>query len=314
MKQRIRIFLTGGLGNQLFQLASALHFAKGRSIELDLKTCNPRNNSFGKAELLTLNLPKGIKLVDKNEGKVAQKCFGFNLRSGYLPNKYERNRLFILIRNNISSVFFTILLRSFFKVSVSRDLGNDTKIQRYKTNEILIGYFQTYLVAEELLKIKEFIFANVREDVYLRYNTLAKRELPLLVHVRLGDYKNEKQFGVLNSNYYKSIISAQWATGNYRKIWLFSDEPQQAMNRIPENLRRDTRVVEIPNLESAETMRIMTLCSGFIIANSTFSWWAAYFRENKKAHVFAPMPWFRLLPQPSRLYPSEWFKIESEFN
>ena len=309
--KKIRIFITGGLGNQLFQLAAALHFANGRKIELDVNTAIPRKNSEGVAEFLSLNLPKRLKFIESNKGDLVRHIYGFNLRSGYLPTSYEKLGIFRSLRNIFSSVWLSILLGSVFRVKVAKNLGYDPEISKSESNDIIIGYFQTYLVTEELLSIKDSIFADVLADEFSNFQLLADKELPLLVHVRLGDYLNEDQFGVLSAKYYETAITAQWKTGRYKKIWLFSDQPNEAIERIPKNLVDVTRVIHTEHLESAETMRIMTLCHGYIIANSTFSWWAAYLRVNEDAPVIAPKPWFVSLPEPLMLVPLNWDRISA---
>lgn len=308
--KKVRIFLTGGLGNQLFQLASAIHFARSRIIELDLVNAKPRKNSSGDAELLSLNLPRSVKLLQKKHGSLISKIVGYNLRSGYLPRRFEENLLFKVIRNSFSCVALFFLLRTPFFVRVSSNLGNDPKFEAGSKNEILIGYFQTEIVAMEIRKISDSIFQGVGEELYQKYWKLSQDEQPLLVHVRLGDYLAEKNFGVLSTDYYKTSIEYLWKSGIYKRIWLFSDQPNEALLRIPEDLRDKIRLIESENLESAETLRIMTVCKGFVIANSTFSWWAAYLRNDKNSPVFAPDPWFTGLPEPANLIPNEWKRIE----
>ncbi len=313
MRKKVRIFITGGLGNQLFQLAAAIHYAGGRDIELDVETANPRTNSDGKAEILSLNLPEDIRIVRGNSGKFAQKIFGFNLRSGYSPKKYEETQLFKILRNKSSSILLSVNLKDRFKVNVSSNLGNDSNFAVEKTNEILVGYFQTHIVAFELTKMKEKLFRNVCEEEFQKYKNLAAEEAPLLVHVRLGDYLKESAFGILGSDYYKSAIETLWKTREYESIWLFSDDPEKAITRIPTEFRTFVREVRTEKMESAETLRIMSLCKGYVIANSTFSWWAAHLGGEGDSQVVAPMPWFKSLPEPSNLIPESWTRLPGHF-
>jgi hypothetical protein len=309
MTKKLKIFLTGGLGNQLFQLAAGLHYANGRKLEVDLATANPRRSSTGETELLTLNLPEEIELQKKDKGKLARKIFGFNLRSGYSPRKYEQKIFFRYLKRFLSSVALMLLLGERSKISVSSDLGNDPEIRASDSNEILIGYFQTYIGAEQILNIKDSLFKNLRNGEILKHRSQAKDETPLLVHVRLGDYQGEDQFGILNSDYYETAIESLWASGIYKKIWLFSDQPEDAILRIPQKYREITRVISSEGLESAETLIIMTMCQGYVIANSSFSWWGAFLRENQNAPVIAPQPWFISLGEPSKLVPNQWTRF-----
>jgi hypothetical protein len=308
MKQpkKVRIFLTGGLGNQLFQTSAVLHFASSRRIEIDIVNLNPRKNSKGHAELLSLNLPKSINFLEKKHNNLISKVIGYNLRSGYLPRKLESSFCFRKLRNSLSFLTLFYFLQAPFFVRVSRDLGNDANLQAGDQNEILIGYFQSEIAAQEIKKIKESLFLGVCEELYQKYLLLSQEEQPILVHVRLGDYLVEDSFGIMSAEYYRESITNLWQSGRYKKIWLFSDQPNDAMERIPEELRDKTRLMDTESLESAETLRIMTVCKAFVIANSTFSWWAAYLKNEFESPVFAPKPWFKGLPEPTNLIPGEW--------
>jgi len=223
-----------------------------------------------------------------------------------LPRKLESSFCFRKLRNSLSFLTLFYFLQAPFFVRVSRDLGNDANLQAGDQNEILIGYFQSEIAAQEIKKIKESLFLGVCEELYQKYLLLSQEEQPILVHVRLGDYLVEDSFGIMSAEYYRESITNLWQSGRYKKIWLFSDQPNDAMERIPEELRDKTRLIDTESLESAETLRIMTVCKAFVIANSTFSWWAAYLKNEFESPVFAPKPWFKGLPEPTNLIPGEW--------
>ena len=61
-------------------------------------------------------------------------------------------------------------------------------------------------------------------------------------------------------------------------------------------------------------MCLMTMCSDFIIANSTFSWWPAWLSTNPDKKVIYPKQWFGITGYTkdhdvSDLFPEDWIKI-----
>jgi hypothetical protein len=99
------------------------------------------------------------------------------------------------------------------------------------------------------------------------------------IHVRRGDYVGSKYHPVVNMDY---INTAKKKFLN-KKFIVFSDEIEWCRNNNVGDYYADSGNHYIDLYQ-------MTLCSGAIIANSTFSWWGAYLTPKEK--VVAPSKWF----------------------
>jgi len=60
-----------------------------------------------------------------------------------------------------------------------------------------------------------------------------------------------------------------------------------------------------------DEMRMMSLCDHAIIANSTFSWWAAWLGERPGKRVIAPKRWFAdgSIYDSADLVPDRWERV-----
>jgi hypothetical protein len=314
-KDTVLVSLTGGLGNQLFQLAAGLNFAGKRKLYLVTTLGAPRRSLDGNAELLSFALPKGVEVLSNKQANwIIRKTAGFMLRKGVVPSLLERNRLFELILGLLANLFMGIHFRQKIVVTASSGVGY-SPIRVTKSNTLLLGYYQSYRWAENLEIKKELSsITYFRESEMIKQYFLdSKTELPLIVHVRLGDYLSEKNFGIPSKDYYKKAILRILETGKCNSIWLFSDEIEKAKSYIPDDISIPVRLISEIDGSPAATLEVMRMGTGYVIANSTFSWWAAFLRKSEDAEVIAPIPWFSGMPEPVDLIPINWQRIDSGF-
>ena len=100
------------------------------------------------------------------------------------------------------------------------------------------------------------------------------------IHVRLGDYGGDYHPRQPMEYYRKAmdIIKAD-------SYIIFSDSPDDAEVLFPDaTISRSTNYIE--------DFKLMKACHSFIIANSTYSWWAAWLGNQEGKKVIAPALWF----------------------
>lgn len=218
--------LTGGLGNQLFQLAAGLNLARNGELTLVTELGAPRTTKDGRVELLALSLPKDVKIYNaKRANWIVKKTAGFMLRYGFAPTQIEKSGVFVFFSQLFANIIMTIYFG--FKVTVlpASDVGF-SHINIAKEKVLLLGYFQSYKWAKNpqtLRQLKSIAFHLESEEIN-QYVKDAETELPLIVHVRLGDYLTEKNFGIPSKDYYKRGISKLLSTEKYKSLWIFSDD------------------------------------------------------------------------------------------
>lgn len=92
-------------------------------------------------------------------------------------------------------------------------------------------------------------------------------------------------------------------------FFVFSDDPEW----VRSNLLLDypvTYVTHNSGDKSFEDLRLMSLCTHHIIANSSFSWWGAWLGRNADKAVIVPNRWFNDFPADTKdLLPSSWLRI-----
>lgn len=134
-------------------------------------------------------------------------------------------------------------------------------------------------------------------------DTEEKRKRTISVHMRMGDYLVLPHHQVDLGRYLMNAL--QNIPANSR-IHLFSDEPERCGLYIRSYAKSRNLDFTVANVRSdVESLYEMSLCQGGnIVANSTFSWWGAWF-----AHQ-AGSPWATFpssfgqgMPKTTDLYP-----------
>jgi hypothetical protein len=190
-----------------------------------------------------------------------------------------------------------------------------------ETNYCVDGWRQTskYFPSSGLLPdFKHAIGSEKIEHISKHYALEAEssRLKTWFVHVRLGDYLILPHHQINIETYYKKAIEH---IPKDARILLFSDSFEQYGNHLVTMFVKIGLHVELVK-ESDElvSLYLMSLCwGGAIVANSTFSWWGAYFAremnpnpENFKA-IF-PQCWGKGLPVARDIVPSWGISIENK--
>ena len=302
------VSLTGGLGNQLFQFAAASAIAKKSLPGLITELGVPRVAESGEADLFEYDLEQFAVEIDTGPAtRFAQKVAGYGLRMGIVPKRFEKNHLIAKILRRVISVVLSSFLGMSSRVQIGQGVGY-CKIEDFDSRSLLIGYFQSYrwVQVEEILKRFQNLTLRNESAFLEEMEAKALGKKILCIHIRLGDYKNESDFGILDVSYYQSALDSISKKVDFSEIWIFSDEPNLARELYRLESGVPTLWIEKQNVSSAETLEVMRLCSGFVIANSSFSWWAAMLSHNKNSVVVAPSKWFRGMEDPFDLIPANW--------
>jgi hypothetical protein len=194
------------------------------------------------------------------------------------------------------------------------------------TNTMIHGYFQSYKYFQEHFEtICKLIGLEKKKQEVLNKLGLNKKDLnnTISMHFRLGDYKKLSDFHPIAPQKYYANALHYFNTINpgiqYKIIYFCEDEDLEEVLKTIEylkNLQTDYTFERGDNtLADWEQMLYMSLCSHNIIANSSFSWWGAYFNTNKDINneriVLYPEKWFGPTANidTKDLCPLDWVKI-----
>lgn len=291
----------GGLGNQLFQIAAAMAM-NSSEIRVLTDLGFARRNSKGEIELESWEWNSRINFHHSPRGSLfSRRLLNLLLRMG----TEKRREVFLRVLELLSTPYFSILLGNLISFEIGKGLGfSRIKI---KKRTLLVGYFQSSIFAQsvidELIQIQPKYLSSLALDLIEE----AKRKNILIVHVRRGDYLNEA-FGILDDEYYQRALETI-CYGSFKEIWVFSDDIESAKSIKSLNDKSATKFIDDRSLESSEIMEVMRFGGGFIVANSTFSWWAAQLRYKRFAQVVCPSPWFKFTESPENIVDKEWISL-----
>lgn len=275
----------GGLGNQMFLYAFAKSLeVKGYSPKLDVRSYNIiRHHKYTDHHNQTYLSIRKLELVD------------FSLS---LPLLNYTNKANLEYEEKLSaSIFIEKIKKRCFDLIVKPNLITDSNISSKKITDR--SYFKGYFAD---IKYFNHIYDQIQKDFTLRNplspenNTLRQLILKTpnscFIHVRLGDYLDPRHwmFVKLGKAYYENAIKLIKSKIKKPHFFIFSNDiqwcEQNFLQSLDSEITKNTRFTFVKNnheRNATEEMELMRSCSHAIIANSTFSWWAAYLinKDNK---------------------------------
>ena len=277
--------LMGGLGNQLFQIFTTISHA------INIKT------RFAFIDVEKLGGGKTI------------------VRPTYWDN------FLINLKPFTSKAFPQMLL-----VKEAGFRYNDLNLYKYKSqgqNICLFGYFQSHkYFSENFYKISKMIDIERIKKTVISKSGFTQDTLndTISLHFRLGDYKKIQHYHpIMTYEYYKKSLTFFKIREKLKNniLYFCEEEDIEDVNETIAKLKSDFPTLNFirasNDLSDWEQMILMSSCRDNIIANSSFSWWAAYLNMNPYKIVCYPETWFgETVGHDTRdLCPMDWNKIKN---
>lgn len=196
-------------------------------------------------------------------------------------------------------------------------LGFNQRVLMAGDETYLHGYFQTekyFLDQEHQLREELRVSARLRGENKSWARRITDDHRSVSVHLRRGDYlhgaRGEGTHGICDKGYYRrALLEIAERTGTEPRAYVFSDDPQWARDNL--SLGLETFVIGHNGVHEAhEDLRLMSLCRHHVIANSTFSWWGAWLDGSPNSLTVAPKKWFasdRLVN--ADIIPPRWLRL-----
>lgn len=249
--------IKGGLGNQLFQYAFGLYLKKILSVpvKFDLSWFNYRDFNFELGRL------------------------GFDLS---LSEKSETTRIF---RTSFSAKIARFLKRHTpFKTRLISDA--DPKV--FLDEHYYDGYWQQFeYVEKSLLELKTIIKASKNEMGATLID--AERKGRVAIHIRGGDFFKSENHSILGVDYYKSALADLRKKECDLTYFVFTNDITYS-NELLQEMGISSFEIASSDDPIVDFLK-MSNCEHFIIANSTYSWWAALLGAGESSKVYLPSAW-----------------------
>lgn len=151
------------------------------------------------------------------------------------------------------------------------------RILQYENDLNFIGYFQSFKY-----------FDDYRKQILEAFNLpIGYFEDVVSIHVRRGDFLKLKGFDVLTFSYYAKCIEHFRELG-YKVFYIYSDDMQYCKAMFSNEAFSDCEFLFIEGNTDLEDLCSMASCAHNIVANSSFSFVAAWLNQNPKKMVLCP--------------------------
>lgn len=273
--QTIKIFINGGLGNQLFQYSFSHCETKGIEVYLDFE---PRDDRPFELRGLMEICKHGTKVTKANKN-----ILNLRIKFSRIPKKLKLNSL--------THVFSKIA-----QVNIESKAFSFIPQKNIDKNSLNMGYFQHWRnVINNWKKFGDDLITFL-ERVDIPFNLNKSLNNTIVMHVRQGDLINVKNtMGILDCSYYLNAIrEIKEMNGNLDFEFIILTDDLKRANEIVIQLELTKYSIFGPEELSAwQSLKVMSNAKYLISANSTLSWWGAFIASNRNGKCYLPKPWFK---------------------
>ena len=307
-----RVILYGGLGNQLFQLAAGIFATQGKPLELESSLGDPRLGSQGGAALEDFVLPANvIPLRRIKRSQISRRIFHYALMVSSFGRRGRLSRFVVACAESTMN-FASVFTRNKDKFSLSDGTGFDPLLSPLTEPRVLIGCFQSYRWAFDVQVMSSLSSIKPRQvpkwlEELAEY---AELEMPIVVHIRRGDYAKVSELGFLTSDYYLRAIEILRLRHKNSTVWVFSDDFDYCREILPQAILATSRFVDYEQENAVGNLSAMRLGHAYVLSNSTFSWWGAFLSKSISPTVIYPSKWFLTHDAPLDLIPNDWEELK----
>ena len=295
-----KVSIYGGLGNQMFQYALCIALnQKGKKTRISFSNFlyEYYHNGFNLGKAFKLKLPFSLKLLN------------FFLLNGEFLYK---NKYAAFVSRRVIHFYHKKWYTTYREI---KEFIYDENIFQHQSS-FLVGVWQVEIYFKD--------FKNIIEEAFLFRIPSDKNNIALMgdinsfnsvsIHIRRGDYEStywKTVLGFINyHNYYRNALAYINNKVENPHFFIFSDDIEWAKANL--KISNCTYIGHNKAEKSYIDMYLMSLCKHNIIANSTFSWWAAWLNKNINKIVIMPEKWIIRDYSPEGIYPESWIKISGE--
>lgn len=287
---KVIVGLSGGLGNQLFQYAAgrSLSLKLGVDLELDITWFLGNPDRSYALDVFSINakiysgpifIPKWVKKLECR-----------------LVRKWGNRRLGA-----------PIFRESHFHFDEAfSGIEQPVYLEGYWQSERYFSRYREVIAADLALKV-------TTSNLFKLLSNQIKSSNSICIHIRRGDYVTNpiafQAHGICPLDYIYRGVNHVAANLVHPHCFIFSDDPEWVRDHFALDL--PFTVVDIAESNEAYLdLVLMAQCKHFVIANSSFSWWAAWLSENQSKHIVAPKKWFSGSEKRiDDLIPAGWIKL-----
>lgn len=258
-----QIYIDGGLGNQLFQLAWAIYlkekYASNITINLSLLMKKKQHGFIDFRKIFNIEKNTEIKI---------------SFYSPFLFQGYQGKAFRLLMRklkkNNLGAYFL-------YDFNAEMKLHQAQLLRKCKHQ---FGYFQ---FVDSALYCRDIFIDEIKKNRIYKKESIDFYRNKVGIHIRRGDFlgsHNDKHDVITVDFIYNAMSDYPTDTS----FVIFSDD----MSWVKKNIAGEN--IYYSNEKNAyDDLYALSYCSSYILSGSTFGWWAAFLNDDyKKIKIIFP--------------------------